>query len=188
MNRYPWIITACVVFATCCSASTCAIGTTSSPSSCVITGQAGEFTWTISDIQVALANVNVNPGVLTMSAVAAGVTGADQLQLVERLTPQAGSLPKGSPVIVDLDFDLSVTSTLASAVSQPEPSNTEIQTYLNAGLLGTLASQGIVPGVPGVNGTFLNRSRGRGCARRRASPARRRARTGGSRCPRPRAG
>lgn len=163
MNRFPWILTACLVFTTCCSASTCAIGTTSSPTDCQITTQAGQFTWTISDIQIAVANVNVNPGVLTLSAVAAGVPGADQLQLVEQVTPPTSNSPNIMPLVLDLQFDVSVAPTGApttpgASTGQTSSANSETQTYLNGFLLATVASQGLVPAVAGVPGTFLDQN------------------------------
>jgi hypothetical protein len=106
-----------------------------------------------------LANVNVNPGVLTLSAVAAGAPGADQLQLVEQVTPPSSNSKNIMPLVLDLEFDLSVAP--AGATTTPSvgsSSNLEAQTYLNGLLLGTVASQGVVPGVPGVPGTFLDQN------------------------------
>lgn len=156
MQRHSWVVMACLTFALAgstrasASASTCTIGTNLSPSACLITSGDGLFTWTISDLHVAISNVNVTPAVLSLNATTSSVSGAGELQLITQATPS-----NHQPLVLDLSFDLSVTTTLISSGPAP-PQNSEFQLYLDGLLLGTQASQGYVPGVPGVDGSFLN--------------------------------
>jgi hypothetical protein len=145
------------------SASTCTIGTASSPANCQITANDGLFTWTISNIQVAVANVNVTPSVLTLNAVSSATGGADQLQLVQQVTPPSGNvLTDGMPLILDLTFELSVTPTTQPGFHMPRtsgpPDNSEFQTYLNGLLLTSVSSHGHILSIPGVNGSFLDQN------------------------------
>jgi hypothetical protein len=163
MSRFPWLITACFTVGLAISApafaSTCDVGTLVSPTSCQVVTNDGLFTWNISDLHFTVANVS--PAPVNLTAVVAGVPGADQLQLSEQITPPTGnSLPNGMPIILDLTFNLSITSTVAPPTLHTPgfgapPENSEAQTYLNGLLLGTLASHGFNPNVPGVEGTFL---------------------------------
>ena len=163
MPNNSWRGIACLAFALAFStptfASTCTAGTASDPGTCQITVQDGLFTWTISDIQIVAADLNVTPSVLSISAVNTPVAGADQLTLSELLNPPNG-LPAGLPLILDLEFDVSIAATSPPATGMPrtpsQPDNNEFQTYLNGLLLSTLSTNGSVPRVPGVSGTFLN--------------------------------
>ncbi|HEX4228632.1 MAG TPA: hypothetical protein VHZ07_08170 [Bryobacteraceae bacterium] len=74
----------------CAPASTCTIGTTSNPGACQLTADDGLFTWTVSNIEVTVANVNVTPSVLTVSSVSSAIGGVDQLELVQQVTPPSG--------------------------------------------------------------------------------------------------
>jgi hypothetical protein len=165
VHRIPRVAAGCLTFALalsmCASASTCTIGTSSSPTGCQISADDGLFTWTLSNIQVTVANVNVTPSVLSLNAVSTAAGGVDQLQLVQQVTPPSGSaLTNGMPLILDLNFDLSVTPTPPSVFRMPRtpapPDNSELQTYLNGLLLATISSHGYVLGSSGVDGTFLN--------------------------------
>jgi hypothetical protein len=59
------------------------------------------------------------------------------------------------PLILDLAFNVSVTTTLTTPGPTP-PENSQTQTYLNGLLLATIASQGFIPGVSHVDGSFLD--------------------------------
>jgi hypothetical protein len=105
--------------------------------------------------------VNVTPSVLTLDAVSSTTGGVDQLKLVQQVTPPSGNvLTNGMPLILDLNFDVSVTPTAASGFRMPRtpdpPDNSELQTYLNGLLLTSFAGHGHVLSVPGVDGTFLD--------------------------------